>query len=487
MNKKQKKTFKFKRKKIINKYIKGGIALYLLLFVIIILSLLLSGLMDDIKPKKEPFKGAINLTCCDTGDGEACKPQEDKDKLTFQGKEYGVIRSKVHLLERNLHLKDSGEKFGEDPIIVNSSETHHATGELSSKVNLACNRINPGDLYFKKAPPTWDYFMNGHLNELPEYCTSTPDDQIVFVCKKNCFSPDQNTCPYAGNGIPCYGDDNSEYDVYFRLEDYHKSESEGGGIPNFIKNCDKSGFGSSKFSSKLEQKIILEKNVTPEDNLQLRTFKLGLEGNLNPWLSPLCKPAIYLYPEEKTDVHVKINPKGKITLTIPDYPKNGWKVIAYPDGKIESNSKSYDYLYYEAQIPNNLIEEKIDQGYITEYQKIETTLNSLLPKLGLNKKETGEFLDYWLKALPNSKYYLIGIVPQNLLDDVSPLAFTPQPDNIIRVALYFKPLDSNSIGTDQKINIKQPIFPKIERNGFTVVEWGGFYKTDPTHPFTCLM
>lgn len=473
-----------------------GITLYALLIVIILGAATLSGFFTKIKSQPQPFKAPVVLTCCDSGDGPDCKPQEDKTKgqvltykLNSKDYEYGLIRSKVRLMEKNLHLKDSGQKYNDNPIIVNSSDTHHVASEspqdnMPEIIDRGCNRVRPTpmDLYFKKAPPYWDYFMNpyaDHSSELPQYCTSILDDQIVFVCKNkdHCFTPP--SCPYAG--IPCYGDDNSEYDVYFRLEDYKKS-----GIPDFIKNCDKS-MGSQPLptGSTGQQKIIIKDNKEPQSNLQLKNFVIELEQNINPWLSPLCKPAIYLYPPQKTNINVKIAPKGEISLTIPNYQSGGWQVIAYPDGKIISDNKTFEYLYYEAQIPNELIEEKVKQGYVVNYNELSSVLNSLLPKLGLNKKESGEFLDYWLKALPKSNYYFVGIVPKSLLDEVSPLNISPKPDNIIRVVLYFKPLDSRTNLSNLTNWTNLPTLTK--RNGFTVIEWGGFFKTDSDHLFTCLM
>lgn len=477
---------------------KEGITLYVLLIVIILGAATLSGFFTKIKSEPKPLNVPITLTCCDSGDGENCKPQTEGDqKITFGGKEYGKIRTKVRLLEKNLHLIDSGDKLNNDPIILNSSETHHVNPSspndtMPEIIDRGCNRVRPTpmDLYFKKAPPYWDYFMRAnedHSAELPQYCTSVLNDQMIFVCKKNCFNPPPCRFPDGFGGtfeLPCYGDDNSEYDVYFRLEDYQNS-----GIPDFIKNCDRS-MGSQPLPSGStgQQKIIIRDNTGPKDNLQLKDFIIQLEENINPWLSPLCKPAIYLYPENKTDVDVKIAPKGKLTLTIPNYPNDGWKVTAYPDGKIIADNKTYDYLYYEARIPNGLIEEKVKQGSVIKYQETENTLKSILPNLGLNEKETREFLDYWLKALPKSNYYFVGVVPQSLLDEVSPLNINPKPDRVIRVALYFKPLDSSTnLPNLPNLPNWSNLSNLIERNGFTVVEWGGFFKTDNAHPFTCLM
>ncbi len=97
----------------------------------------------------------------------------------------------------------------------------------------------------------------------------------------------------------------------------------------------------------------------------------------------------------------------------------------------------------------------------------------------MNEKETAEFKDYWLKALPQSPYYFIGLIPQNELNTLEPLQITPKEDTLIRVRLYFEALDKYKI-------VKAPQIRTPQRTGFTVVDWGGMVKNDKDHPFTCL-
>ena len=212
-------------------------------------------------------------------------------------------------------------------------------------------------------------------------------------------------------------------------------------------------------------------------NLQLETFGIRLETPLVPWLSPFCKPAIYLYPEEETDVHVGIAPKGKLTYTIPDYPSSGWDVLAKPNGDLIYNNNGYDYLYYEAEIPDTEIR-KPDEGFVVEKNKIKPLLDSILPKLSLNKKEADQFTKYWLSVLPDSPFYFVGIVSVSNLNSIAPLSISPKPDTIIRVTLYFEALD-------KKIIVKEPLITSIKRKGFTAVEWGGIFKRDKNHNFSC--
>ena len=73
----------------------------------------------------------------------------------------------------------------------------------------------------------------------------------------------------------------------------------------------------------------------------------------------------------------------------------------------------------------------------------------------------------------------LGIVSTSNLNSIAPLSISPKPDTIIRVTLYFEALDN-------KISLPQPKIMPIKRQGFTVVEWGGIFKRDKNHNFSCL-
>ena len=52
------------------------------------------------------------------------------------------------------------------------------------------------------------------------------------------------------------------------------------------------------------------------------------------------------------------------------------------------------------------------------------------------------------------------------MNDKMPIEINPKPDTLIRVMMTYK-------GLNKPINIKEQILERIERNGFTAVEWGG--------------
>ncbi len=458
---------------------KGGIELFLLGIIVIGAFFLVGGMGVFKKTPSADHVGSAKILCCDSGNGDSCVPNST-DTITYAGASYGKLRTETKFVEGNLHLEDSGVKTpAGDPIILNSSNKDanfaNAPGQCTNSGN---------DKYLAQVP-------NGisiYDEKILAYCREALNDQIIYVCKENCVAA--TSCATTGYGLnppTCYGNSTTVYDAYFRMSDYNATTKQG--VPDFIKNCsEQSAPAQVSDGKKLPQKLVIPTN-TSRDNLQLNTF--GVEepgGQAVPWFSPFCKPAIYLYPEQTQNISVKVNPVGPFTYTdplyVPDGPaspgepasRGGWNVTAFPDGKIISNTKEFPYLYYEADIPSLLIP-KPETGYVVRGTNIRALLSDLLPKMGLNAKETTEMADYWANSLPKSPYYFVGIIPENVLDSIAPLDINPKPTTTIRVALYFEEMKNAK-------SVSEPTLVSKTRNGFTVVEWGGILKT--SKPFVCL-
>lgn len=174
-------------------------------------------------------------------------------------------------------------------------------------------------------------------------------------------------------------------------------------------------------------------------------------------LTPVRKPAIYLYPTEDKIVSVKLYVNGVIIKSTPNY-KNEWRVFVTKDGIIENK---YDYLFYEALLKNIILPR---EGWVVEYSALEKWFDENLIKLGLNEKEKDQFKEYWLRELPKSNYYEIKLLEDSFINKNMKLVINPKPNTLIRLHFYFKPLK-------EKINIKEPKVITPERNGFVVVEW----------------
>jgi hypothetical protein len=179
-------------------------------------------------------------------------------------------------------------------------------------------------------------------------------------------------------------------------------------------------------------------------------------------MAECAKPAIYLYPEKATNVSVKVAPVGGFTYTDPEYG-NGWNALAYPDGKLIVDGKEYPYLFWEGR---GGLYQTPDKGWVIAQKDVHSFLVEKLAQLGLNGKESADFIEYWEPYMQGSKYYFVTFMGNYALDQIAPLNISPKPDTVIRILMDFKPLDKPIPVLDYRIETP-------ERNGFTVVEWGG--------------
>lgn len=200
------------------------------------------------------------------------------------------------------------------------------------------------------------------------------------------------------------------------------------------------------------------------------TVKRGDQIEFSASIAPygkieLSKPIIYLYPKEKIEVEIELIYDGKITTTYPKYPTSGWKVTASPDGTlIDQNDKEYYALYWEGE-PRKPLE--INDGFVVSKEQTIPFLEEKLALLGLNSKESNEFIIFWLPILEKNNFNLIHFAGDDYLDQAK-LNISPIPETIIRVAMVFQ-------GLDEEIEVPmQDLTPLAKtRNGFTLVEWGG--------------
>jgi len=178
------------------------------------------------------------------------------------------------------------------------------------------------------------------------------------------------------------------------------------------------------------------------------------------------KPAIYLYPEEDTEVKVTLDINGIFTKTIPSY-NSGWEVFATKEGKIFSKDmkESYDYLFWEAQMNNLTLP---DNGWVVAQENLIGWFDENLTKLGLNERESADFMEYWLDKLSYSEYYEIKLLDQSFLEKNAQLTISPSPDTVIRVIFYFTPLGEYKV-------LEAPAIDTPKRKGFVVLEWGGIF------------
>lgn len=184
----------------------------------------------------------------------------------------------------------------------------------------------------------------------------------------------------------------------------------------------------------------------------------------------LAKPVIYLYPTKPLFVDVKLEIPGRVTVSDPLYPEDGWKqVYAYPNplGAIKYQGKDYPYLYYETDV---IKPEIPTQGYVVRTDLLEPKLRDMLAKIGLIEHEQNDFIEYWLPELraENKPYMFVTILPHKEKEKVDKVIMSVEPDTRIEVIFEFEPLDEFKIVAPLKLPANPP-----KREGFTMVEWGG--------------
>ena len=114
-----------------------------------------------------------------------------------------------------------------------------------------------------------------------------------------------------------------------------------------------------------------------------------------------AKPVIYLYPETRQQVSVKLELQGQLTCTYPAY-RDGWTVTADPDGTLtDDNGQQYNYLYWEGITENRF---DFSQGWCIKGEHTAAFLEYALEKLGLSRREANEFIVYWLPQMEQNPY-----------------------------------------------------------------------------------
>ncbi|MDY6339097.1 MAG: hypothetical protein SPL61_05625 [Saccharofermentans sp.] len=185
------------------------------------------------------------------------------------------------------------------------------------------------------------------------------------------------------------------------------------------------------------------------------------------YMSKAKKPVIYLYPEVRTEVNVKLELNGKVTYSYPEYNNAlGWTVTAEPDGQLtDKDGNKYPYLFWEGDIR---IKPGLSKGFCVKGEDTESFLKDALRRLGLTDAEAADFISYWCPEMQQNKYNVITFQTSRY-EDVSGLIVSPEPDTVIRVNMLWYASDKPVDIAPQDLDVVNPVV----RKGFTVVEWGG--------------
>ncbi len=259
-------------------------------------------------------------------------------------------------------------------------------------------------------------------------------------------------------------------DNYLKLIDYNDSE-----VVSFTKWTDKMYFHymlSGYYTG--ENKVYGIYLVVEDNSIEEGTKGRGKEyyyGTVNgetgviplEFIGGYAKPVLYLYPKKNnTKINVKFEHPNYLTTTYPKYNKE-WNVIANKNGNLKINNKNYYALYWEENKSK-----KIDYktGFYVEKKNAIKFLEEKLNILGLNERESNEFIMYWLPILEKNEKSLVYFETTEEREEFNKLDISPKPDSLLRIAIHVKKVDKKSSIKEQKLKT-------FKRTGFTAIEWGG--------------
>ena len=185
--------------------------------------------------------------------------------------------------------------------------------------------------------------------------------------------------------------------------------------------------------------------------------------NSLPALRTAIKPNIYLYPEETTDISVVFDSPELLLTVIPDYT-TGWYATVDPNSNILVDGKYYGYLFYESMTSDYNMQK--EYGFKVPIKGRKAFFTSIAEYYGFNKQETEDFVTFWCSRLDPTKEYAMYPQLTESIDTYMAVKVTPQPESIFRIWFLFYEMEKDT-------ELKKPKQVIAERNGYTMVEWGG--------------
>jgi len=187
-----------------------------------------------------------------------------------------------------------------------------------------------------------------------------------------------------------------------------------------------------------------------EDGCEYITLLLG------NW-SSVDAPNIYLYPEAPTATRVRLPRVGDLTATDPEYPRGGWDVLAFPDGRLDTVEGERDYLFYEMRMPAS--EFQRDEGWCVEGHLAQASIEIAMEEMGFLDNEIADFAEFWDVEFPWAP--MLTVYPQ--IETLPWLGINPAPDHLLRAWFVVRR------GCHEAESLVLPVVP---RTGYHAAEWG---------------
>lgn len=227
--------------------------------------------------------------------------------------------------------------------------------------------------------------------------------------------------------------------------------------------------GKSKFyffySKSFEEVISDTVKIKDKEVIEVRVYFTRTDREIR-----VKKPVIYLYPEKEINVNLQLAVNGLLGFTYPSY-NDGWDFTASPNGNIQIGEKSYNYLFWESDMSEQNIKKENNTGFLVHSDTLLNFLENSLDKMGFNSKESADFITFWYPQMIKNTTNHIHFLFNESCDTYAELNITPKPQNIFRVGMLWAEAKTNFTPTQQTIS-------KVNREGFTVIEWGGVEMTN---------
>ena len=192
----------------------------------------------------------------------------------------------------------------------------------------------------------------------------------------------------------------------------------------------------------------------------------------------VMKPVIYLYDDEPgREVHTGLKLHASEMLYMwpeagtTEGQEYGWDMTTSEDGTLyDEDGNEYSYIFWEA---SDYGDHSFEQGFCVKGSDTAEFLREKLKEIGLTPREYNEFIVFWLPKMQDNAYNIIrfeGVDPKDDYNQHFELSVNDGEkelaDSMLRVFMVWQASD-----TYQEIEPQE--FQEFERNGFTVVEWGG--------------
>jgi hypothetical protein len=183
------------------------------------------------------------------------------------------------------------------------------------------------------------------------------------------------------------------------------------------------------------------------------------------------KPVIYLYSDKSRKLSIKADFAEDIDFSYPKY-QNGWEVSTSTSGMVTSQGKEYPYIFWDGHKEGLGFEWQGDklEGFQINTDTVTAFFENTLNSLGLNVRESTDFITYWAPRIKQFPYALVQFhIDENYDRVIGGLQLDPIPEVERRVFMLFAGMECYN----QKLEVINPAFSGINREGLVLIEWGG--------------